>query len=94
MPTTDISVLSLEDRPPVHPALVEHLREKFKASLTVYAARSAEDALAGMYEGVGIQSVIEYLDALSKNEENPDEFGQAAEDQGPDTRRPAARARR
>lgn len=90
-PSIDSVLSKSNENPPVHPHLIEHLREKFSRPAP-YAGVSMEEAFRYQVMQAGHEAVIDYLESLVKQGDTPDEFEQT-EGAGPDPRRPGSRAR-
>lgn len=80
------------ENPPVHPHLIEHLREKFSLSLPKNGQPTGESSLAWLSRASGQSEVIDYLETLINQGDNPDEPF-STESESPDPRRPGTRAR-
>lgn len=97
----DAILRKADDNPPVHPHLIEHLREKFVFNLPVYPMGPAETALDWVANRQGEQRVIDYLATLvntgqgvPQEENTKHELSRTeAESAGSDPRRPGTRER-
>lgn len=97
----DAILRKADDNPPVHPHLIEHLREKFAIKLPTYLMGTGDCALQWVSRGQGQQEVIDYLATLvnpgqgvPEEENQRDELPRTeAESAGSDPRRPRTRER-
>lgn len=80
-----------DDNPPVHPHLVEHLREKFSRPAPS-PFMSAETCHAQNHQQFGMEAVIDYLETLITKGDTPDEPF-PTEGASTDPRRPGTRSR-
>lgn len=88
-----------DEAPPVHPHLIEHLREKFPRPNS--GSLDPHEVFADNWWQRGAEQVINYLSTLVKTGDEPSqkqetsyELSRAeAEDHGPDPRRPGTRDR-
>lgn len=98
----DAILRKADDNPPVHPHLIEHLREKFAVKLPTWQVCNGEMALSHLAGQQGEQRVIDYLATLvntgqgltSEEENTTHELPRTeAESAGTDPRRPGTRER-